>query len=186
MTDCTSATGVVDGPPDEPGGEPLLEPLFEPEFEPVVDPCEDPVLPPVFEFDADPAGAPPEFDALGELGFCAESVPLFGLLLPPPHPARSSAEIRAQQRGDKKFCFTIVSFCYLCARSFLGISAFAYSFPTRSPRLYIAIVEWRYRTAHLIKATISQYNLSSIMGNSRRYADIKNVAHTISIRRPKK
>jgi hypothetical protein len=112
--DCTSATGVVDAPPDEPGGEPLLEP----EFEPVVDPCEDPVLAPVFEFDDDPAGEPPELDAVGEPGFCAESVPLPGLLLPPPHPARSSAEIRAQQTGDKKICFTIVSFCYLCARSF--------------------------------------------------------------------
>lgn len=65
MTDCTSATGVVDGPPDEPGGEPLLVP----EFEPVVDPCEDPVLAPVLEFDDDPAGEPPEFDAPGEAGF---------------------------------------------------------------------------------------------------------------------
>jgi hypothetical protein len=121
MTDCTSATGVVEVPPDEPEEEPLLEPGFEP----VVDPGEDPVLAPVFGFDDEPegdepAGELPELDAVEEPDFCPESVPLPGLLLPPPHPAKSSAEIKAQPTGDKKFCFTIVSFCYLCARSSLG------------------------------------------------------------------
>lgn len=102
MTDRTSAIGVVDVAPDEPVEEPVLGLGEEP----------------VFEFDDDPAGEPFELDVVEEPGVCPESALSPGLLLPPPHPAKSSAEISAQQTGDKNICFTIVSFCYLSARSF--------------------------------------------------------------------
>jgi len=104
----------VDVPPDEP----VEEPVVDPDEEPVEDPEEEPVPEPVFEFDDDPAGEPFELDVVEEPDFCPESVPLFGLLLfPPPHPAKSSAEIKVQKMVGKKVCFMIVSFCFLCARS---------------------------------------------------------------------